>query len=63
MSEPCQVCIELQRNGIDVPCSICDYGQRSEQSAKAGDPSKGPTGESAVLGAASSCPPIPGEMG
>jgi hypothetical protein len=20
---PCDVCMELQRNGIDVPCSIC----------------------------------------
>lgn len=24
MKEPCQVCIELQRAGIDVPCSLCD---------------------------------------
>lgn len=24
MIEPCQVCIELQRAGIDVPCSLCD---------------------------------------
>lgn len=23
ITEPCQVCVELQRNGIDVPCSIC----------------------------------------
>lgn len=24
MIEPCQVCIELQRAGIDAPCSICE---------------------------------------